>query len=388
MCADRFTACWDELRPVGAQLYFSLPARVGLRSEWTILMNALVILAATLVGLRACLSLLVRHVGWLRWVLVAAILAIHMNFTGGVVRNTLTDLPAGGAALLSIWILCLASTAQRPWMYLVSGGLLGLSAMVRAYFLYPSFICVGVVLAVTALRKGTRVLGLPFLAAYVVPVLFQLVLTHHHTGEWTFIGKGAMEYGERTHFDTVSYGYDTFVPEWGFHYKIPECFRTSSGVGDALQKHAYGEVACVVGYRQWFYFGSHTSFGEVYLRQASDRHFSVALFCANIAVAITAVAWLLRRVRRRPLLLSVLAFLGAIWAEGSVIIPETRFMVVVYVTTWVIAFTALVDVVTRKKTVETIAKWLRLGPAVADAGRAGGSLPLGPKLTGEETAQG
>jgi hypothetical protein len=341
-CAENFDLCWNDLRPMGAQFYFSLPFRLGLEKEWVIPMNGLVIGLSALASVPAIFALLPAAPRFLKALLGAIFLGIHLFFMGGIVRNSLSDLPAGVAALVAIWTLILAAERQRPWVYAAAGASLGLSAMIRAFFLYPSLVCAGVALVAALWRKETRWGALLFLSAFAFPVLFQMFFTNKFTHHWAFIDPGLTQYGEALHFETITYGYDTLQPDQGFQYDAPQCFEQARSVADAVRKHAWGEALCVVKYRQWFYFGSYTSWGEVYLTEAKERQFSVPFLLFNIATIVCGACWVLRHALRRPLLLAVFVFLGAIWGEGGAIIPETRFLIPFFVASWTLAVGGIV----------------------------------------------
>lgn len=342
-CSEHLLSCWHGMRPMGSLLYFSLPFRLGLGAEWMIGLNALLVAASIALGLLALRSLLPSPTRLSLIVLATVLLFTHSWFAGALIRNTLSDLPAGGSALIAIWTLILAASTRRRPLYAASGLALGLSAMIRAFYLYPALACASVALPILAFRRSSRVEALLFASAFALPILLQLSATHHFTGHWAFIDPAATAYGEELHFRTVTYGYDTVLPMRGVRYDALQCFRTSQGMLDAIAKHAWSEVRCLVGYREWFYFGSYTPWGRVYLTDTSERHPSVAFFLSNVAIVAAASVWILLRARRMPLLLSIVVFLGAIWGEATVIIPEARFLITFYVAAWAFGVAAMID---------------------------------------------
>ncbi len=351
-CAKDLSSCWHSMRPVGSLLYFSLPFRLGLGENWTIAPNALVMAASIAFGVYALRSLLPgatrRSQAWL----AGALLLAHAWFGGIFIWNTLSDLPAGGSALMAIWALVLAVSTGRRRFYALSGFALGVSVMIRAFYLYPALACVSVAVPILAWRRSTRLDGAAFAGAFAVPVLVQVSTTHHFTGVWAFIAPVATAYGEDLHFRTVTYGYDTLIPARGFRYDALQCFRTSQGMLDALTKHAWSELSCLFAYRQWFYFGTYTPWGRVYLWDASERRESVLFFLSNVAVVAVAAAGILVRVRQTPLLVALFVFLGAIWGEATAIIPEARFLIVFYVAAWSFAVVAVMRHIQQRAVVE------------------------------------
>jgi hypothetical protein len=328
---------------MGSQLYFSLPFRVGLTREWVIPMNALVLCLSALASVPAIFALVPKAPRLVKVLLGAAFLGVHLFFAAGMVRNSLSDLPASVAALLSIWAIIVAAARGNLWLYPTAGLALGLSAMTRVFFLYPSLACAGVVLLVAAWSKEMRWRGVLFFSVFMIPILVQMFFTNKFTHHWAFIDPQSAAYGESLHFETITYGYDTLLPARGFRYDAPQCFAKSFGMADAVRKHAWGEALCLVAYREWFYFGSFTSGGEVYIPEVTDRHFSVPFLLANVASVLIGAIWVLGHARRRPLLFAVFVFLGAIWGQGGAIIPETRFMIAFYIGAWILAIGGLTE---------------------------------------------
>jgi hypothetical protein len=168
------------------------------------------------------------------------------------------------------------------------------------------------------------------------PIALQFGVTHSRTGSWAFIDPHWTKWAEQLHFETTWYGYDTVLPASGRPYDAVACFETR-GFADAMRKREWGELFCILSRRQWFYFGSFLWGGKVYLSHADERHFSSAFLVVNAFALLGAVAWMLRLSKRIPLMLPPLVLLGAIWAEGSLIIPESRFVMALNVALWMFA---------------------------------------------------
>jgi hypothetical protein len=342
-CADSLSWCWHPLRPIGAQLYFSLPFRLGLAKQWLIPLNALLVLASVWIGTLALGALVSKRERWHTIFFALACGAVHVFFVFGLIRNSLSDLPAAVGVLASIWMLVLGTLREDKRLYVASGAALGMGVITRAFYLYPALANVALVCLLTARKKPARALGLRFAIAFAAPIALQFYVTHAFTHDWSFIDRASTKAGEQLHFETITYGYDTLLPARGYRYDAAECFHESATMADAFRRHEWGEALCLVARRQWFYFGSYTTTGKVYLTDAAERRFSTMFLAANVLAALAAVAFVFRTVKRLPILLALAAMLGCIWAEGSGIIPEARFMVVLYVAMWLVAIAFAVD---------------------------------------------
>lgn len=346
-CSERVQDCWNSLRPTGAVVYFSLPFRLGLRAEWIIVLNAVLAIAAAAVGFRAMTALLPRTTPASRAALALAFPTAHAFFMAGTVRNSLSDGPSAAFALISMWVLVLAMKRKSRWRYVVAGGALGLSTIVRAFYLYPALVAAGSLVLLALFDRRARLSTALFCLALAAPILLQVGATHANVNAWSFIDPASTAAGERLHFETDAYGYDTLLPARGYYYSAPECFRDSSTMGDAFRKHAWRDAACLVLRRQWFYFGSYVSAGGTYLARASDRHFSVWFLGANGIAAVVALFWALSDRSRARRLLVPLVFFGASLGQASLIIPEARFLMAVQVALWMFAATGAHEFVRR-----------------------------------------
>jgi hypothetical protein len=347
LCAEHLKACWHPLRPIGAVYYFSLPFRLGLPAAWIIVLNAMLLLTTATIGLRAMTALLPRMTRLSRAALGLAWPLVHLFFMGGTIRNSLSDGPSAAVAMISMWALLLAARRKSLWLSAAAGGALGLSVLIRAFYLYPALLTAGCVVVLTFFDKKARPSTASFCAALAAPILLQLCATHANTGAWSFIDPASVAAGEKLHFETDAYGYDTLLPLRGYYYSAPECFRHSSTMGDAIRKHEWGDAACLVGRREWFYFGSYVSGGKTYLTRAQDRHFSAPFLLANCLALGVALFWAFSRAARARLLLAPLTFFGASLVEASLIIPEARFMMAVHVALWVFALMGAHDLTLR-----------------------------------------
>lgn len=343
-CAEGgIDGCWHNLRPMGAQLYFSLPLRLGLGEDGVVPFNALALCLSAL-GAVAVTLLLPRSDPsrsgpglWVQGLLGLAFLGIHVAFAGAMVRYALTDLPAGAATLVGVWLLVVGAVRGGRLAFLGAGFAIGASATIRAFYFYPALICGVVVAAICARQRATWVGGFLFLLGLAAPLYVQIGFTHRLAGTWAFMESSSVGLAFRDQLTDTAYGRETILPRGVFVYDAPNCFERTHGLADAIQKHAWSEALCLIGYKEWFYFGSYTPAGRVYLHAPSERIFSVPVLIANIGALLAATVWVLRHARQHPLLIAAFLYLGAIWAEASSLRPEARYIVVVHIAAWIFA---------------------------------------------------
>src|SRR5882672_4023421 len=156
-CAKQLTACWHGLRPTGALIYFSLPFRIGLPGESIIVLNALFTLLSAIAGAIALADLSTRKTRASRILLAVGAVVAHACFMAGTIRNSLSDVPAAAVAMLSLWLLILAGSRQRLWLYAAAGAALGIATVLRAFFLYPALLSAGCATLLMHFRKEPRV---------------------------------------------------------------------------------------------------------------------------------------------------------------------------------------------------------------------------------------
>jgi hypothetical protein len=266
-----------------------------------------------------------------------------------VIQNSLTDVPAAAAAMSAIWLLVLAGARSKRRGYAAAGLAVGIAVSLRAFYLYPALLAAGAMVAMVLLRKLALRHAAPFWIALALPIAIQFATTHARTGSWSFIDERSTKMGEELHFETTTYGYDTLLRGGGgaFRYEASQCFQASRGMADAARKHEYGEIICLLARRQWFYFGSFVRGGQVYLSAARDRGFSALFLAVNAIALLAAVSWVVRW-SKHPWLLAVPGtLLGAVWAEGSLIIPESRFMMAFNVVLWLLVLAGVHDLLLR-----------------------------------------
>jgi hypothetical protein len=343
-CAAEVVQCWDRLRPIGAALYFSVPFRLGLPPrDFGFVFNLLLAVAAAVLAARAVTSLLSHSTRASRAGILGVSLISHVLLTWRASDSFVSDVPAAVAMTSSIWLLILGHGRNQDRYFAAAGAALGMAAWLRSYYLYPAVATAICYAVVTLARRQRPARAILFCLLLAFPVTVQLSATRVHTGTWSFIDSRVTANQQRLHFENATFGYDTLVRPSvrGFRHDAPQCFERATGFGDAARKGHWGELACLLAYRQWFYLGSYTPGGEIYLVDPEQRRFSRAFFALNLLAVLAAALWAFGTRDRALLLAPAVVLLGAVWGEGSIIIPESRFLMGFHMTTWVFAAAAL-----------------------------------------------
>jgi hypothetical protein len=341
-CAKRATGCWDKLRPVGANLYFSLPFRLGLPPESIIILN--LALVAGSIALADYVSQKLGPLrGWQRWCRLLAIVVPHLVFLWAPSWNSLSDVPATVFALASVQLMLLTRAKDHFLCYLAIGISLGICLSLRAFFLYPALLAVASLLLVSASDLPRLLRRLVTLVIFI-PITLQFWATYTHTSKLAFIDPKTEAWGRKVHFESTLAGYDTFLQQPVKSWDAKECFRNSRNFRDALDKRDLSAASCLLLRRQEFYFGTYTHGGKVYLSSPADRHQSRIYLILSSIVLVVALGRLI--VRRRIFEgFPAVSFLVAVWGQSLLIIPEARFISLVLVWMWCEVLTAMVPLV-------------------------------------------
>lgn len=288
--------CYDPLRPLGSGLWFGALDALGIAPSALLWIHGLLLLVSVWLSLR-----LAR-----RWLKLAAAaisprlhrqlyvlcgvgsLLAHLVFLQPVLLHSLADPPAALLTLLAVWIL-LSSDKQSPaWRYALVGLLLGLTAFVRAYYLYPvlGWLLISLLLwARDSQRRGRELL----LALALLPIAIQYFATWRETGAFSYISPAQESKWRDIHLRDGSMGYDTLLrPIEAFRWPSP-CSSDNRGPLQALEQRDLALAVCIVVSRLDFYFASYAA--TTYLKPANqvlDRFDDVDVIGA-IRVAATRV---------------------------------------------------------------------------------------------------
>lgn len=128
----------------------------------------------------------------------------------GLASVDLTDVPAGVFAAFSI----LGFARKNALLFALAGGL---SALIRAAYLYP-MIVLAIYFLVECLYQKQYWKSL-LTSLFFVCIAPQFLLTYQHTGVFSFFEPTRTAYWTNYHLTTPWYGYDTIlIPELGWHY--------------------------------------------------------------------------------------------------------------------------------------------------------------------------
>ena len=355
LCA-RTGSCWSPLRPIGIAEYFSIPFRLGIEPRFIILFNmGLVILSAIITAdvIRRVFRFSSPSSGLLCG--LAASAAAHYVFLWGNVWTSMSDLPAACFALIGLWAMLRSALKGEILTGMVGGLLLGLSVITRAFYIYCA-IAAGAAFVITAWRgRVSARWGLAAACAVMaVPILIQFATTYHHTQRWSLVEEDAGRALIKLHL-TVPYSGSDTIAGAGATYVANDCLKEPgtyvtqlqiSKIGtldQALRRGDFAGVACVLLRKQKFYFESYAS--RTYLGEAAERFFSPAVVMLHLLVLVSlARSIFLSKFKR--VFLAPMVFAAAVWASGSVLLPETRFMLVFYVLAWSLGLGGLLSTVT------------------------------------------
>ena len=351
--------CWHGLRPLGMALYASLPHRLGLAPEALIYFNIGLVLASSVLAarfIRAVWPVTGTALGFMRYPIA---LVPHVAFLWAVCFNSLSDAPAAALGLSGLWLACITVVEHRgPVTAGASGLLLGLSAFVRLSYVYPVLIFGLVYTALAVYRRRVSAgNAVALLALLLSPLSVQVGRTFAHTGAWSYSDPSVNVYVVSLHPQSTLYGYDTIVPPWkgpdpgrppsnpdlvalfdgaAAGYQAPACFMGRTGLLPALRHGDLAGALCLFAKRQFFYFGSYTKLGLVYLPSPDVRVWSWWLCVLNIAAIALTFYWSLILAGREVGAL-VLALLSSVWLVATVPPPEQRFFAAVHITMWIVA---------------------------------------------------
>lgn len=336
-CLQTLGACYDSLRPVGAQLWFVWPLALGLPSEILILVHWVLLALSVLLS-----TLAIRH--WAAWAgcrtvdrwlapLFLSSLAIHLIFSWPVMNVALTDLPAGIFALLALWNLVLSVGRERHlWLPLgIAGLLLGSAAWMRSFYLYPLVGTIAVYALSWIMVKPRRLSELALLVA-LLPVAIQLAATWYVDGVFGYIGPKQSHYWTAIHLSSNLAGYDTMVsPVKGYPW---ESNCDGEGLIRSATNGAFRDAACLIESRLDFYFGSYSPV-TYHQGAAPHRYWSSLLYAGNLLVlaCFAVVTWRGRGWLSRPMLPAT-AFVWLSLGQALLLIPEQRFVAPVQVAAW------------------------------------------------------
>ena len=257
------SVCFDTLRPMISNLWFSIPARLGLPEELLLLMHAVLFLVSVLLAsyLLVVLANRVNATTLLHKILIMfACALVHAIFLSPTIFYALTDAPAGLLVLIAVECIVLmhfqACRFQRLG-YLVSGILLGAAVGLRVFYLYPVVITVVAYLFISLLanRNNKKRYRKLYVCILFVPVLMQMHATYLYSGDIAYLPQNGTQYWRNAHQRSPYIGYDTLIPEesYAWHGNKEVC----SGVWTAVEQRNWRGLQCTLTGRLYFLLGSY-----------------------------------------------------------------------------------------------------------------------------------
>ena len=250
--------CYDELRPIGDPLWFSLPYRLGLNENCLFYMQGLLVL---LVGYS--LFRLFGKIGP-AWALAMAALLIQI---GPTFFNSLADTPASLFLVEGLVLALIATQREHAGLFFLAGISLGCSALLRAAYFNP-LCAAGLVFFIfwfwqTAVKKQTALRNSILILSFTLPMTVQFYASWKNMHEWSFASRAQTHAQLNDHLNSTVVGYDTLLIESSYYW-APPC-APSKGVWTGIKEGNSAGLFCLLSNRVRFYFGSyapHTFYGD------------------------------------------------------------------------------------------------------------------------------
>jgi len=258
--------CYDQLRPLGAQLWFSLPYRFGLPAESLMIVHWMMLIVSIVLSVKAMNTLTkpASNNKYQTLFFLAGSTLAHLVFFWPVMQLALTDAPAALFALIAIWLL-LMETGHRNFVLALAGLFLGFSAWIRFAYFYPLLGMMAIYILFWLSRKH-RQRGELFLLTVLIPIILQYSATFLHHGTFGFLGPRAALGLSAEHSLSIAAGQETILPQQ--QYLWPTNCEHKIGMEQALQEKDFSTVICLMANRFYFAFGSYSP--ETYMFAATN----------------------------------------------------------------------------------------------------------------------
>lgn len=248
--------CYDQLRPIGAQLWFSLPFRLGLPADTLILVHWLLLALSVVFSAVALRALLQRATGTtgshtVTLVLLLASTCIHVMLFWPVLPLALTDAPATLFILIAVWLLLTNPSARYCAL---AGLLLGAAAWLRFAWLYPLLGAQACFLVLWCFNRKRQRHQLLLLLA-LLPVAIQYGATWQRFHLLQYLGPKAYDDLSSEHALSVAAGQESILPQQ--QYLWPTGCAHAVGIDQALHEHDLASALCLMAARFRFAFGSY-----------------------------------------------------------------------------------------------------------------------------------
>lgn len=247
---------------MGAMFWFSLPYRLGLPPTSLILGHYLLLAVSVFLS-----GWVVQNIRRQRFSIPSGVisfafillcsLSIHTAFLFPYLRNSLADAPACLLALIGVWLLFLShqDNSKKVWLYAIAGLCLGMAAWIRAFYLYPLLITLGLWFTIKLYKKKMLWRELSLLTA-LLPILIQFIFTFQHTRQISYLDPETSSSWSMVHLDSPITGYDTILP-FDYHTWYAPCHHYATLL-EALKTADVASISCILTGRAAFYWGSYS----------------------------------------------------------------------------------------------------------------------------------
>ena len=346
-CAKNTANCWHPYRPVGANMYFSIQFRMPwltLHDRWIYVLLNMVWVAASIVMAYVAMVALLGIVKWWKKLMILVISAVaHYVYFAPTITVPLSDVPAGCATLLGLWLLIAGGYRPSLWKLALAGLALGIGISIRSFYLYPTLIAVLLYVGVSLLQRRRSAIGsaiLFFVLCLMFPAM-QYSWTYQRTHAWSYLHPDAQAQFTQTHFGSNAYGYDTLMragtenEDRAYYYKSERWSDDGKGILGRVRSGDLGGGIALAAMRDYFYLGSYAK--KTYLFDPIERTFSPWILAISLLASLLSCVTLQNH-WRRPGVIASASLLASVLAEATIMVPEQRFVVVWQVGVAVLGF--------------------------------------------------
>jgi len=251
--------CYNDLRPMGAAYWFSIPYRLGWEVKSLIYIHVLLTVVSVLLSVMVVNKFYTQtrkasHLSVLDKAMLLIVSAlVHGIFLYPVLQITITDAPASSLVLISTWLLILIPEGgiSRTVLLAIAGLLLGISAWMRVFYLIPVFFVTIVWVIIWLCHRQRKFHDLAFLVI-LIPIIVQYSASFKHSGRVEYLppDPGLME----SHLDTTATGYDSVLPGFAYYWYGP-C-ENYQAIRAAVKSHDLKSLACQAIGKLNYYLGS------------------------------------------------------------------------------------------------------------------------------------
>lgn len=262
LCAETGN-CYNELRPVGVVLWFSIPYRLGFPPSTLIFAHWILLLVSWLLSVKACRQLLPGNLQSspvsdrvVSPLLAGFLLLVHVIFLWPVMFNSLSDAPAATLMLVGLWLLVLSRRNCRVPLLFFAAICFGIVTSFRIYYLYIVLMLLVFYFLLWSADDRQGKWSEVVLLLALLPAVGQYWATWKHTNHISYISHQSASTWQTSLLNSPAIGYDTVVPLYPLGV-YTDCSRAAGGLRIAMEKRDYAGLACIFYHRVKFYFSSY-----------------------------------------------------------------------------------------------------------------------------------